>query len=104
MTLAAVATWPWGRLRDAFPIPPFEQGVILATDSRFAKDDGTIVDVGKKTYWLSAHAGLVFSGHVLGAEQAVSDLRRFFGRLRDPDRDYSDEIARILRRAHQRGN
>jgi hypothetical protein len=101
MTLAVVAGWPWGHIRSAFPLPKFEQAVILASDSRFVKNKAGADDVRKKVYWRSQHAAMVFAGDVLSAEEAVRRLRQYFRRQTDPSADCSEDLSRIIRDAHK---
>lgn len=77
MTIAVAATFPWGMLRNVVTSKPgggsFRGGVILATDSRWTIDDGSIDDAGQKLWPLAPERmiGAVFAGDVLAAEEGL---------------------------------
>jgi hypothetical protein len=103
VTLAVVACWPWGAVRKAFPVPNFEQIVILATDSRFSfGSSGTSpLDDGRKAYYLGPHCAMVFAGDVLAAESTVRLLKRYINEVGCPsETSMLSDLPRILKGNH----
>lgn len=105
MTLAVAACFPWGklgRMRWAQPnIVNLEQGVILATDSRFtigAAHD----DAGQKLYPLARNAVAVFAGDVLAAQRALNDAKTYLIRRGGSVKDPTEPVSDILRRAYSK--
>jgi len=80
-----------------------DQGVILATDSRFTYGKTRYDDKGRKVYPLANDACGVFAGDVLSAQRALGDIHRYLARRPTPRRGDPVDVARwFLRRAHDR--
>ena len=103
MTLAVAACFPWGRLKSFRDrLPPgqvLEQGVILATDSRFSFGPAAPPDdYGRKLYPLTASTGLVYAGDVTLAQRGVAAIVRYIRRRRTRSRvDPALDVGRILK-------
>ena len=106
MTLAVVARFPWGRLREVsdgvagagFAV---EQAVFLATDSRFSFADRTPDDRGQKVYPVANDAGLVFAGDVLAAQRAIRSIRKYFERRdRKSKEEPAEHVGRLIEAAY----
>jgi hypothetical protein len=101
MTLAVAACGPWKRLRSAFPLAPFEQAVILSTDSRVTAPPKPPKDNSAKAYWLARYCGLVYAGDVGAAEASIKPLRSYLRRLpARMNRDPFQELTVIIREAY----
>lgn len=100
MTIAVAGAFPWGKLSELRG-SPLDQGVVLASDSRFTigsqRDDS-----GRKAYPLTRNAGFVFAGDVLAAQSANRRIRELLERKRAASqKDTAEEVAALIAGAYE---
>jgi len=80
MTLAIAAEFPWGEHRRILDSLPFRSttidgAIILAADTRWSYDDGSVKNDGRKLWVLGEHLGILLAGDVWAAEEGIRRLR-----------------------------
>jgi len=98
MTIAVGAKYPWGSLNK---LPPpdsnIPEAVIIASDSRFSKMQGTaltpIIDVGTKVFQLGIDATAVYAGTSRIGEACIDELRWKLSKQHISKSDHSKKIA-----------
>lgn len=82
MTIAVAVRFPYG----AFTGLPIEEGIVLATDSRFSPADPTLspIDIGAKLWRMGSRIGAVFAGSVNDAERGMANTKRRLASFASP--------------------
>lgn len=80
-----------------------DQGVFVASDSRFNLSAGGEIDDGRKVYPLAPTAACVFAGDILSAQRSIRQIRTYLERRpAGSGADVSGPIGRIIRDEYER--